>query len=96
MKIVNIHEAKTNLSRLIEAIETGMETEIVIARNGRPAARLAPLRSERGAVRIGAAKGRFDAPTPDPELDKEIAELFEDGAVFPDEDDGSKPPRSGG
>jgi prevent-host-death family protein len=57
--IVNIHEAKTHLSRLIERVEAGQE--IVIARAGRPVARLIPFRSRtsprvpgvwRGSVRI--------------------------------------------
>lgn len=37
---VNILEAKNSLSRLVEAVETGAEPEIVIARNGKPAAKL--------------------------------------------------------
>ncbi|MGE3246706.1 MAG: type II toxin-antitoxin system Phd/YefM family antitoxin [Beijerinckiaceae bacterium] len=44
MSTVNMHEAKTHLSRLVEQIETGAEPEIVIARNGRPVARLVPLK----------------------------------------------------
>jgi prevent-host-death family protein len=40
MITVNIGEAKANLSRLVEAIELGNESEIIIARNGRPAAKL--------------------------------------------------------
>jgi len=40
MSIVNMHDAKTNLSRLVDAVESGRETEVVIARGGRPAARL--------------------------------------------------------
>ena len=40
MPIVNMLEAKTQLSRLVESVELGEEMEIVIARNGRPAARL--------------------------------------------------------
>ncbi len=40
---VNIHEAKTHLSRLIERVETG--EEVVIARAGRPVARLVPYQS---------------------------------------------------
>jgi antitoxin (DNA-binding transcriptional repressor) of toxin-antitoxin stability system len=39
-RTVNMLEAKTHLSRLVEAIETGAATEVVIARNGRPVARL--------------------------------------------------------
>lgn len=57
--VVNIHEAKTHLSRLLERVETGQE--IVIARAGRPVARLVPYRVRtsprvpglwRGLVRI--------------------------------------------
>ncbi|MBK5960182.1 hypothetical protein CCR97_18520 [Rhodoplanes elegans] len=42
MPTVDILEAKSSLSRLIEAVEAGAETEIIIARNGRPVARLVP------------------------------------------------------
>ena len=40
MRKVNMLEAKNSLSRLVEAVESGAETEIIIARNGKPAARL--------------------------------------------------------
>jgi prevent-host-death family protein len=40
-RIVNMHEAKTNLSKLIEAVENG--DEIIIARDGKPAARITQL-----------------------------------------------------
>ncbi len=43
MTTVNMLEAKTQLSRLVEAVETGAETEIIIARNGRPVARLVAI-----------------------------------------------------
>ncbi len=76
MTTVNIFEAKTNLSRLIEAVETGAEAEIIIARNGRPVARLAPLEPKRRGVRLGLAKGLFKAPEDTKALDDEIAELF--------------------
>lgn len=42
VETVNIHEAKTHLSRLVERVEAG--EEVVIARAGRPVARLVPLR----------------------------------------------------
>jgi prevent-host-death family protein len=65
---VNIHEAKTHLSRLVERVEGG--EEVVIARAGRPVARLVPFRV-RTAPRVpGMWRGRvklaadFDA-TPD-------------------------------
>ena len=67
MKVVNVHEAKTHLSRLLERVEAG--EEIVIARNGKPVARLVPVSTEprrpgrlKGRLRIGAD---FDAPLPE-------------------------------
>ena len=39
MQSINMLQAKTSLSRLVEAIEQGQEREIIIARNGRPAAK---------------------------------------------------------
>jgi prevent-host-death family protein len=76
MTTVNMLEAKTNLSRLVEAVETGREPEIVIARNGRPVARLVPVGAVSAGRRIGVAKGKFTAPDPDPKLDAEIAKRF--------------------
>jgi prevent-host-death family protein len=76
MPTVNIHKAKTELSRLIEQVEKGEVAEIIIARNGRPAARLAPLQQPHAGQRIGVAEGKFVAPDPDPELEADIAALF--------------------
>jgi prevent-host-death family protein len=59
-RTVNIHDAKTRLSRLIERVEAG--EEIVIARAGRPVARLAPLRARLGPRRLGRLDGRFRIP----------------------------------
>ena len=60
METVNIHDAKTRLSSLIERVEAG--EEIVIARAGRPVARLAPLVSRRRRRKLGALDGRFRIP----------------------------------
>ena len=60
MKSVNIHEAKTHLSRLIERVEAG--EEIIIAKAGRPAARLVPIESARRPVRIGGLKPQTPLP----------------------------------
>jgi prevent-host-death family protein len=55
---VNIHEAKTHLSRLVERVERG--DEVVIARAGRPVARLVPFRP-RTAPRVpGLWRGRVE------------------------------------
>lgn len=62
MNAVNMLEAKTNLSRLVDAIERGAEREIVIARNGRPVARLVPVAEGPIEQRIGVARGRFEVP----------------------------------
>lgn len=76
MPTVNIHKAKSDLSRLVDAVERGEVVEIIIARNGKPAARLVPLAPPPAGRRIGVAKGQFVVPDPDPELDAEIAALF--------------------
>lgn len=62
MTTVNMFDAKTNLSKLVEAVETGQELEIIIARNGRPVARLVPMRARGSGQRIGVAKGKFIMP----------------------------------
>ncbi|MGH2631695.1 MAG: type II toxin-antitoxin system Phd/YefM family antitoxin [Actinomycetota bacterium] len=66
---VNVHEAKTHLSRLLERVERGHE--IVIARAGKPVAKLVPLEQGRPKQRpLGRDKGRiwmsedFDDPLP--------------------------------
>jgi prevent-host-death family protein len=69
MKQVNIHEAKTNLSQLVEAALAG--EQVVIARAGKPAVQLVPYRQPGRRRKLGAMKGRiriaddFDAPLPD-------------------------------
>lgn len=69
MSTVNIHEAKTNFSRLVDEAAAG--AEIIIAKAGVPAARLVPLASAPPERRIGVLKGKiriaedFDAPLPD-------------------------------
>lgn len=59
MPTVNVHEAKTTLSRLLAQVEAG--EEVIIARRGRPAARLVPYREE-GKREPDVLKGRIDIP----------------------------------
>jgi prevent-host-death family protein len=73
MKPINIHEAKTHLSRLIERVEAG--EEFVIARAGKPAARLVPL------VPVGRpiTRGNLKISVPDDfntMFEKEIETMF--------------------
>ena len=60
MTQVNIHQAKTELSKLVERAESG--EEIVIARAGKPAAKLVPLKRARGRRRLGLLDGKFQIP----------------------------------
>lgn len=77
--VINMLDAKTTLSKLVQALESGAESEFIIARNGRPAARLVPLgqaRSDRSR-RIGIAKGRFTVPDDIDDSNPEVRKLFE-------------------
>lgn len=69
-------EAKSSLSRLVEAVESGAEREIIIARNGRPAARLVALREVPAETRIGVARGQFEAPADIDMTNAEVAAFF--------------------
>jgi prevent-host-death family protein len=69
MTIVNVHAAKTHLSRLIDEAAAG--GEVVIAKNGRPVVRLVPVQLTARRKGFGSLKGKirigedFDAPLPD-------------------------------
>lgn len=78
-EVVNMLDAKTSLSRLVHELESGAAKEFIIARNGRPAARLVPLKAEVSdrSRRIGIAKGRFEVPDDIDSGNEEIARLFE-------------------
>jgi prevent-host-death family protein len=68
MTIVNIYNAKTQLSKLIEEAAAG--NDVVIARGGKPVARLTRLDAPKRKLRLGILKGKikvsrdFDAPLP--------------------------------
>jgi prevent-host-death family protein len=74
MTTVNVHEAKTHLSRILDRVSAG--EEIIIAKAGKPVARLVPLESTGKARIAGTYAGRieiaddFDAPLPDDLLDE--------------------------
>ncbi len=60
VRTINIHQAKTHLSRLVEG--TGGGEEIVIAKAGKPVARLVPVRPARKRRKLGWLKGKFRVP----------------------------------
>ena len=74
--IVNIHEAKTHLSRLLARVSSG--EEVIIAKAGKPVARLVPIAEKPTRRKPGSAAGKvvimpdFDAPLPE-----EIIRAFE-------------------
>jgi prevent-host-death family protein len=75
MKTVNMHEAKTHLSRLVEAAARG--EPFVIARAGKPMVKVVPLDDEPDVSRrIGIAKGKFEMPDSIDGANDEIARMF--------------------
>jgi prevent-host-death family protein len=76
--IINIHDAKTHLSRIVEDVAAG--AEVVIAKAGRPMARLVPLQTVVRKKSLGQLRGKlavpadFNAPLP-----PDVAASFEDG-----------------
>ena len=71
MPVVNVHQAKTHLSRLLAQVESG--EEVVIARNGKPVARIVRVEKQ-GKRQFGSMKSRiklddsFFDPLPEEEL----------------------------
>jgi prevent-host-death family protein len=69
MHTVNIHQAKTHFSKLVDAVMEG--EEIIIAKAGKPAAKLVPIKPIKPKRCLGVLKGKikiandFDAPLPD-------------------------------
>jgi prevent-host-death family protein len=75
-EIVNVHAAKTHLSRLLERAEAG--EEIVIGRSGKPVAKLVPYVVERPKRVFGALKGQIRVLPGFDDADAEIERAFEE------------------
>jgi prevent-host-death family protein len=89
---VNMHYAKTHLSKLVARVEVG--EQIMITRAGKPAAKLVPVsHAKPGKRKLGGWEGKFDVPSPEEwaEMKRETAREFE-GEIFPTDEDlsGSK------
>lgn len=75
MKPINIHAAKTHLSRLVERVQAG--EEFVIAKAGRPAARLVPLDKGARAIKTGGLRLPHGVPEDfDTMFENEVEALF--------------------
>jgi len=83
-KIVNIHAAKTQFSRLVDRAAAG--EEIVIARAGKPVARLMPLDETKPSRRFGAWRGQIEiADDFDADLPRDLLDAFHNEPIFPPE-----------
>lgn len=58
--VVNIHQAKTNLSRIVDEVAAG--AEVIIAKAGKPMARLSPIKSTSKTKKLGQLKGKIKVP----------------------------------
>jgi prevent-host-death family protein len=95
MVIANIHQAKTNLSKLIEQAEAG--EEVVIARNGKPVVRLTavgpepipdiPRRPDGFPAWMGSMRDEIWLAPDFDEPDEELIRAFEESEIFPPDDD---------
>jgi len=75
--IYNVHEAKTNLSRLLQQVADG--EEVIIAKDGDPVARLVPMPKQSGVRQLGFAKGQVWMSYDFNETPEEFKEYVEDG-----------------
>ena len=75
MQLINIHEAKTHLSKLVERVAAG--EEIIIGKAGKPVARLVPYKEPKSRrLKPGSMKGKIKILPGFDEADKEIEALF--------------------
>jgi len=82
MLTINIHEAKTHLSRFIEKAAAG--EEIIIAKAGKPIAKLVPLHSLSSPRSLGIFKGQLNVPEDfDAALPEDVVMQFQNGAIEP-------------
>lgn len=79
MQIVNIHEAKTNLSKLLEKTSKG--EEIIIAKAGKPMAKLSPYKEKLKPRKSGLWKGKVWMSEDFNDEDEEINKLFYEGDI---------------
>lgn len=87
LETVNMHEAKTHLSKLVARVEVG--EQIVITRAGKPAAKLVPVSHDAPRERtLGGWEGRLEMPS-DAEwkaFKDELAAAAEESEIFPSDD----------
>lgn len=82
MQLINVHQAKTHLSKLLDQVLAG--EEVVIARHGKPVAKLSPMSAELPPRQPGALKGKIWMADDFDDFDEELQDLFS-GPIFPKE-----------
>ena len=81
---VNMHEAKSQLSKLGKLAWEG--EEIVIAKAGEPYLRLEPYRKQKGKRKLGGLEGQIWMSPDFDDEDEELIEAIENSKIFPDDD----------
>lgn len=76
MTQVNMLEAKTELSRLVNMLETKQEEVIYLARNGKAIVQMTLIPKKPACKRIGVAEGKFKVPDAFDTWDREVEEMF--------------------
>jgi prevent-host-death family protein len=75
-RVINIHEAKTHLSKIVDDVAAG--AEVIVAKAGKPMARLSPISTARRKKKLGLLKGRIKVPDDfNVPLDEETLARFE-------------------
>jgi prevent-host-death family protein len=75
-RVVNIHDAKTHLSRIVDEVAAG--AEVIIAKAGKPMARLSPIATPVKPKKLGLLKGKIKIPADfDAPMDEEVLAQFE-------------------
>jgi prevent-host-death family protein len=75
-KVINIHEAKTHLSKIVDEVAAG--AEVIIAKAGKPMARLSPISATTQPKKLGLLKGKIKVPDDfNAPLDDEVIAEFE-------------------
>jgi prevent-host-death family protein len=77
MQLVNVHQAKTQLSKLLDQVESG--EEVLIARHGKPVAKLSPVEEALPPRQPGALKGKIWIADNFDDFDEELDEMFYGG-----------------
>jgi antitoxin (DNA-binding transcriptional repressor) of toxin-antitoxin stability system len=81
---VNIHEAKSTLSKLLEKLSSGEESEIIIAKAGNPVGKLTPFKTSMKKRKLGTLRGKLIVPDSAWNEDDSLADEVDSNPLFPE------------